>query len=228
MLSHWHSPDRVIALFPDWFGPPQPDWPAQTHVTGFPMFDESGLREVPADLEDFLNAGEPPVVFTPGSAMSQGTAFFREAAGALHLLGKRGILLSRFADTIPADLPEGVRHFSYIPLSQVLPRAAALVYHGGVGTCAQALRAGIPQLVQPMAHDQLDNLSRVRELGVGDGLHPRQFKAKRIAAMLDRLLHDAALKARAVEVSKRFDPAGWVEQTCQRVEALDPEITSAS
>ena len=107
MLSHWHSPDRVIALFPDWFGPPQPDWPAQTRVTGFPMFDESGLRELPADLEDFLNAGEPPVVFTPGSAMSQGSTFFREAAGALKLLGRRGILLSRFADTIPADLPAG-------------------------------------------------------------------------------------------------------------------------
>jgi rhamnosyltransferase subunit B len=227
MLSHWHSPDRVIALFPDWFGPPQPDWPKQTRVTGFPMFDESGLRELPADLEDFLKAGEPPVVFTPGSAMSQGSSFFREAAGALKLLGRRGILLSRFADTIPADLPAGVRHFSYIPFSQVLPRAAALVYHGGVGTCAQALRAGIPHLVQPMAHDQLDNLSRVRELGVGDGLHPRQFKAKRIAAMLDRLLRDPAMKARAVEVSKRFDPAGWMEQTCRLVEALDPKLTSA-
>jgi rhamnosyltransferase subunit B len=80
MLSHWHSPDRVIALFPDWFGPPQPDWPEQTRLTGFPMFDESGLLELPSELEDFLNAGEPPVVFTPGSAMSQGSAFFREAA----------------------------------------------------------------------------------------------------------------------------------------------------
>jgi UDP:flavonoid glycosyltransferase YjiC (YdhE family) len=78
-----------------------------------------------------------------------------------------------------------------------------------------------------MAHDQLDNLSRVRELGVGDGLHPRQFKAKRIAAMLARLLRDPAMKARAVEVSKRFDPAGWMEQTCRLVEALDPKLTSA-
>jgi len=222
MLSHWHSPDRVIALFPDWFGPPQPDWPKQTRLTGFPMFDESGLRELPAGLEDFLNAGEPPLVFTPGSAMSQGGTFFREAAGALKLLGRRGILLSRFAATIPADLPDGVRHFPYIPFSQVLPRAAALVHHGGIGTCAQALRAGIPQLIQPMAHDQLDNLGRLRELGVGDGLHPRQFKAKRIAAMLDRLLHDPALKARARAVSQRFDGADWIEETCRQIEALDP------
>lgn len=227
MLHHWHSPDRVIALFPEWFGPPQPDWPGQTRMTGFPMFDEKDQRELPPELGDFLDAGEAPVVFTPGSAMSQGRRFFEEAAGALKLLGRRGILLSRFADTIPAVLPPGVRHFPYIPFSQVLPRAAALVYHGGVGTCAQALQAGIPHLVQPMAHDQLDNLSRVRELGVGDGLHPRQFKAERIAAMLDRLLGDPSLKSRAAEITKRFDPAGWIEESCRLIEAMEPELTSA-
>lgn len=222
MLHHWHSPDRVIALFPDWFAPPQPDWPEQTRVTGFPMFDESGQREVPRELLDFLDAGDPPVVFTPGSAMDRGGRFFAEAVAALRLLGRRGILLSRFADTIPSGLPDGVRHFPYIPFSRLLPRCAALAYHGGVGTCAQALHAGIPHLVQPMAHDQLDNLSRVRDLGVGDGLPPRRFTARRIAPLLDRLLHDPALKQRAVEISRRFDRAGWIDRTCAELEALDP------
>ncbi len=220
MLKGWHSPDRVIALFPEWFGPPQPDWPPQTRLTGFPLFDEAGLRELPRELDDFLNDGDPPVVFTPGSAMDRGHAFFAEAAAALKMLGKRGILLSRFPDTLPADLPKSVRVFSYIPFSQVLPRAAALAYHGGVGTCAQTLRAGIPHLVQPMAHDQLDTLSRVRDLGVGDGLHPHQFKAKRIAAALDRLLHDPAIGQRAKDLSRRFDPAAWMTRTCELVEAL--------
>lgn len=222
IIHGWHSPERVIALFPEWFGAPQPDWPAQVRQTGFPMFDESGQREVPRELEDFLDAGDPPVVFTPGSAMDRGQTFFAEAVKALELLGKRGILISRFADTIPANLPAGVRHFSYVPFSQVLHRAAALVYHGGVGTCAQALRAGIPQLVMPMAHDQLDNLSRVRELGTGDGLNPRQFKARKVAATLDRLLHDPAVKRRAEEVAGRFDPAGWMTRTCKLVEEMKP------
>jgi UDP:flavonoid glycosyltransferase YjiC (YdhE family) len=223
MLTGWHSPDRVIALFPEWFGPRQPDWPAQTRLTGFPLFDEKEIREVPQDLEDFLNDGDAPVVFTPGSAMDRGYEFFSEAAKALQLLGRRGMFLSRFANTIPKDLPPGIRHFSYIPFSQVLPRAAALAYHGGVGTCAQTLQAGIPHLVQPMAHDQLDTLSRVRDLGVGDGLHPHQFKAKRIAGMLDKLVNDPALKQRAVAISKCFDPAGWMAKTCDLVEELDPQ-----
>jgi len=220
MLTGWHSPDRVIALFPDWFGPPQPDWPKQTRLTGFPLFDESAIRELPPELETFLNEGDPPVVLTPGSAMDRGNIFFAEAVKALRLLGKRGILLSRFTDTIPADLPPEIRHFPYIPFSQVLPRAAALVYHGGVGTCAQTLQAGIPHLVQPMAHDQLDTLSRVRDLGVGDGIHPHQFKAKRIASVLDRILGDPAIKQRALEVSRRFEPARWMQATCELVEEL--------
>src|SRR5690606_34135251 len=174
----WHSPDRVIGLFPEWFGPPQPDWPKQTVLTGFPLFDEKGLRELPPGLEEFLQAGEPPVVFTPGSAMAHGHEFFEEGVKALELGGRRGLLLSRFPETVPKRLPESVRHFEYVPFSEVLPRSAALVYHGGVGTCAQALQAGIPHLVQHMAHDQLDNLSRVRDLGVGDGLAPKQFKAR--------------------------------------------------
>jgi UDP:flavonoid glycosyltransferase YjiC (YdhE family) len=105
-----------------------------------------------------------------------------------------------------------------VPFSQVLPRAAALVYHGGVGTCAQALQAGIPHLLQPMAHDQLDTLSRVRDLGVGDGLHPRQFKAKRIAAMLDRLIGDTALKQRAREIGTRFRVKEWMNESCRVIE----------
>ncbi|MCW1914264.1 glycosyltransferase [Luteolibacter sp. GHJ8] len=218
MLHSWHSPDRVLALFPDWFGPPQPDWPQQTRITGFPMFDEAGIRDLPGDLADFLDGGEAPVIFTPGSAMDRGHSFFDEAVKALQMTGKRGILLSRFPDTIPSHLPEGIRHYPFVPFSQVLPRAAALVYHGGVGTCAQALQAGIPHLLQPMAHDQLDTLSRVRDLCVGDGLHPRQFKAKRIAAMLDRLIGDTALKQRAREIGTRFRVKEWMNESCRVIE----------
>ncbi|MDB6076475.1 MAG: hypothetical protein JWO82_222 [Akkermansiaceae bacterium] len=220
MLRGWHSPDRVIALFPQWFAPPQPDWPPQTRLTGFPLYDETGLHTLPADLESFMNDGDPPVIFTPGSAMIRGHAFFEESFKALKLMNRRGILLTRFADTVPSDLPPQVKHFAYIPFSQVLPRAAALVYHGGVGTCAQTLQAGIPHFIQPMAHDQLDNLSRVRDLGVGDGLHPRQFKARRIAAALEPLLADPAVKNRAREIATRFTPAEWLRESCELVEAL--------
>ena len=63
-----HSPQRVIGLFPEWFFPPQPDWPAQIRLTGFPLFDEAGLHPLDPGLDAFLAAGDPPIAFTPGSA----------------------------------------------------------------------------------------------------------------------------------------------------------------
>ena len=67
--SDWiHSPQRVIGLFPDWFGEPQPDWPAALRLTGFPLYDDSEQASLPASLTRFLDAGPPPLLFTPGSA----------------------------------------------------------------------------------------------------------------------------------------------------------------
>ena len=87
--------------------------------------------------------GRPAAVaFTPGSAMFAGRAFFAASAEACRLSSRRGVLLSRHRDHIPADLPPGVVHADYAPFSELLPRCAAVVHHGGVGTCAQAWRPG--------------------------------------------------------------------------------------
>lgn len=214
----WHSPDRVLGLFPEWFGPQQPDWPSQTRLTGFPLFDSEHAQPMPDDLSAWLDEGEAPIVFTPGSAMSHGDAFFAEAAKACALLGRRGLLMTRYAETVPRDLPAGVRHFEWAPFSALLPRSAALVYHGGVGTCAQALRAGVPHLVMHLAHDQLDNLSRVRDLGVGDGAKPSRLKARWMADQLARLTGDSEVQKRCTEIAKRFQPEQWMQQTCELIE----------
>jgi UDP:flavonoid glycosyltransferase YjiC (YdhE family) len=215
----WHSPDRVIGLFPDWFGPPQPDWPDQTRLTGFPLFDQKERQAMPPDLAAWLDEGDPPVVFTPGSAMAHGGRFFHEAVKAMQMLGRRGLLLTQYPETVP-DLPPSVRHAAWAPMSEVLKRASALVYHGGIGTCAQALRAGVPHLVMHMAHDQLDNLSRIQDLGVGDGAAPGKFKARWIAEQVDWLTGDAAIRASCADVATRFQPERWMEQTCELIESL--------
>ncbi len=136
----WNSPQRVIGLFPSWFAPPQTDWPPQTRLTGFPLFDESDLTRLPPELNDFLDQGKKPIAFTPGSAMWSGHEFFSESAKACVILGHRGLLLSRHRDHIPRDLPPGVIHVEYAPFSQLLPRCAAIVHHGGIGTSARRWR----------------------------------------------------------------------------------------
>ena len=92
VLRHWiHSPQRVIALFPDWFGPPQPDWPPALRMAGFPRYDESDHQELAPGLLRFLDAGDPPIVFTPGSANQNAASFFRAAVDASARLGRRGL-----------------------------------------------------------------------------------------------------------------------------------------
>ena len=145
-----HSPDLTLCLFPKWFATPQPDWPPQTRLTSFPLFDDAFRSPFPDEVQRFLDQGSPPVVFTPGSANKFGTHFFAEGARACQLAGRRGLFLTQYPEQLPSSLPSGVQYCSYGPLSQLLPHCAALIHHGGIGTCAQALRAGIPQIIQPL------------------------------------------------------------------------------
>lgn len=216
----WHSPDRVIGLWPDWFAAAQPDWPGQMKLTGFPLFDEKGLEPLPRELLQFLDAGDAPVAFTPGSAMSHGKSFFREAADACARVGRRGLLLTRHPESLPAGLPPGVVHVAYAPFSELLPRCAALVHHGGVGTTAQAMAAGVPQLVMPMSHDQPDNAERVTRLGVGDSIGVRAFRGPAVARKLGRLIESAEVAARCADVARRFVGARGIGETCDLIEDL--------
>jgi UDP:flavonoid glycosyltransferase YjiC (YdhE family) len=219
VLDRWrHSPQCVLGLFPDWFAPPQPDWPAHTHLTGFPLFDGAALAGTPPGLEEYLDAGPPPVVFTPGTGVKQAGRFLAESVAACRRLGCRGLLLTRLAEQVPAELPPGVCHFAYAPLSRVLPRAAALVHHGGVGTLAQALAAGTPQLVVPRAHDQHDNAARLGELGVAATLRPRDYRAAAVVDALRRLLTEPAVAARCRDMARR--PFGGVAEACRLLERL--------
>jgi rhamnosyltransferase subunit B len=227
-LNKWiHSPQCVIGLFPPWFGPPQPDWPPNVTLTSFPLFDERGLAETSPEVDAFLAAGEPPVIFTPGSAMKQADKFFTAAVGACEAIGRRGLLLTKFPEQVPSPLPERIRHFEYIPFSQVFPRAAAVVHHGGIGTTAQALAAGVPQLVTPFAHDQPDNAARVCRLGVGRTISPRAFRARRVAKALEALIGSPEVAQRCQSLATKLRGADPLGAACRNIEALVPEPTRA-
>jgi UDP:flavonoid glycosyltransferase YjiC (YdhE family) len=215
-----HSTQCVIGLFPEWFAAPQPDWPPHVRLTGFPLYDESDARAILAELAAFLNSGPAPVVFAAGSANAQAREFFQTCTEVCRRTGWRGILLSQFSEQLPSPLPEGVRHFSYIPFSQVLPRAAAFVHHGGIGTTAQAFAAGVPQLVRPLAHDQPDNAMRVRRLGAGEILRPSQYKSKRVIESLGRLMQSPAVRDNCQRLKSDLSASHALDRTCELIEQL--------
>lgn len=214
-----HSPNLVLALFSSLMGAPQPDWPPHTVATGFPFYE--GDTGVEPELRRFLEAGPPPVIFTLGSsAVINPGAFYTESARAAAKLGRRAVLL---AGTDPGNrpagpLPSGVAVFSYAPYAEVFPRAAAIVHQGGIGTTAQALRAGRPMLVVPYGFDQPDNAARVVRLGVARTTARKRYTAARAAAALEHLLGDPSYANAAAEVARRIRADDGVATACEAIE----------
>jgi len=220
IMTKWsNSPHMVIGLFPPWFAQPQPDWPQGTRLTGFPLFDEDQESSTAPEITAFLDQGEPPIVFMPASLMQQAKHFFHIAVKSCQEVGKRAILLSRYKHHIPDLLPEGIQHFEYIPLQHILPRVDALVHQGGIGTCAQALRHGAPQLIRPMAYDQFDNAWRLKSLGVGDWIVPEKWNVPTVTAKIQAITSASNVRERCQAIASRFEGIDPMRETCELIES---------
>ncbi|MCB9832707.1 MAG: glycosyltransferase family 1 protein [Planctomycetes bacterium] len=208
VFKDWiHPRGGVIALFPEVFGPAQPDWPRPFAHAGFAAWD--GPEEIPEDLERWLaSRAKAPVVVTPGSANLFGAAYGRAAAEAAAIMDRPFLFLSsRAAGTEDAD-PELLRHEPWAPLGRVLASAAALVHHGGIGSTARGLLSGKPQVIVPMAFDQPDNAARVERLGAGGSLVPGKLDGRSLATLLEQLLASEAVGRRCRELATTLDGAG--------------------
>jgi len=187
-IAHIESvADASLALFPPWFAPTPSDWPRRLAEGVFPAYDPHPATLPPA-LAAFLDAGAAPLVFTPGSGNRQAARWFARALAATTRLGRRAVFLTPHRAQVPAVLPAHILWEPYVPLRALLPRSAALVHHGGIGTTGEALRAGVPQLVLPLAYDQFDNAARIEALGAGRGLAPWRTGPRGLASAIAALL----------------------------------------
>lgn len=226
----WYSPQRILGLFPDWFCPKPDDWPGPLALTGFPLFHRKAEEsKLPPGLCRFLEAGAPPVVFTPGTETRDARTFLEAAVGAAEASGNRAVLLTRLADQLP-PLPPTVCHENYAPLHLLLPKAGAVVHHGGIGTTAQCLRAGIPQLVVPGRLDQFDNAQHVERLGCGRAQR-NHLDSRAMAENLQYLLTAPEVRAACRSAQARMEPgtvtcsraADIIEQTFRETQAFRAE-----
>ena len=162
-----HSPFGVLAMFSSCFARPQPDWPPNTRICGFPFYDDE-FADNAGELCAFIDDGEPPVAFTLGSSAVQAAGrFYDEAVEAARLAGKRAVLVAGPHTDRFSRATRDVLAMRNAPFHQLFPRCAVVVHAGGVGTTALALRAGVPQVVVPFSHDQFDNGNRVQRMGCG-------------------------------------------------------------
>ncbi len=242
-LSETHDPifkDKFsklfhLAMFSKALGKPQPDWHAPTLQTGFCFYDgQQDLGKMPEGLTEFLDAGEPPIVFTLGSAaVMDARDFFEESAKAARILNRRAVLLYGIFNEPPKLVESGEQRaesekkeqpaivaFDYAPYSQIFPRAACVIHQGGVGTTAQVLRAGVPALIMPYSHDQPDNAARCKRLGVARTIAREKYKAETAAKELRELLSDLSYKSKAVEAKKIVEAEHGTKMACDAIEDI--------
>ncbi|MEA3153128.1 MAG: rhamnosyltransferase subunit [Betaproteobacteria bacterium] len=220
-----YAPRGNLALFSGVLAAPQADWPPGTTICGFSRYD--GTPVDPAlrlELDDWLSAGPAPVVFTLGSSVSMyATDFFGMAIDAAGRIGRRALLITGQDPTqydtqiASAGLAPGtIKVFRYLPYSGVFPRAAVTVHQAGIGTLAQALAAGKPQLIVPVGFDQPDNARRAVRLGVARSIPFQKLAAAMMARALRDLLASPAPAATARTIARIVE----AEEQEQRAAAL--------
>lgn len=186
--------------------PPPADWSGEQQVTGYWFLDSEPNWTPPQDLLDFLAAGDAPVYIgfgSMGNRNPQATADLTLAA--LSKSGQRGVLAAGWGGLQPDSLPEHVYMLKSAPHSWLFPRMAAVVHHGGAGTTAAGLRAGVPSIIIPFMGDQPFWGRRVATLGVGPAPIPRkQLTAERLGDAIKRAVADEAMKQRAARLGEQI------------------------
>lgn len=216
--------DAVVALFPDWFAVEPSDWPVPVNFAGFPLPTHHAEQQLPPEVEAFLQAGDPPVMFTAGTASAMAQDFFATSIKAC-VRGKiRGIMLTPYDDQMPENLPEGIVHFKFVPYHLLLPRLAAIVHHGGIGTTSLALQAGVPQLIRPVAYDQFDNANRiVNMLGVGKQLFTATYTSRTVAYVLRKMIKDVKIRERCRSYAQNLtQDTRAIEKACDAILNIGP------
>lgn len=224
-----HSPNLVLALFSRVLGVEQRDWPANTLITGFCFYDaDAGNAALPAHLDKFLAAGEPPIVFTLGSAAVLAAGNFYEVSAKVAMqLGQRAVLLvgSDPHNKPKGPLPDSICVAEYAPYSALFARSSLVVHQGGVGTTAQCLRAGKPMLIMPYSHDQPDNARRMRRLGVSRTIQKARYTPARAAGVVQAMLNEPRYSDRARQVAEQLQREDGVKTACDALEALQRRTT---
>ena len=220
LIAAYRSPYGNLALFPEVYAAPQPDWPANTRCCGFPFLDEDlGGGQLSQEVDDFLAGGPPPLIFTLGSAAVKiAQDFVNSAREIAQNLDLRALIVAGHQAPSRND-PHRFKNalvVPSIPYFQVFPRSSAIVHSGGIGTTAHALRAGVPQVIVPFSHDQFDNADRVARLGCGIDAGSRRVSATRLSRAIKTVLVDPRYASLANHVARQIRADG-ADQAAQYV-----------
>jgi len=229
LAEWWNSPQKIIGMYPGWFSLPQPDWPAQLELAGFPnalekqpsqQAAQQAAQQQPAEscaAVQFARQNQP-LVFTAGSNRQRAKEHFATAVACCKQLGRCGVLLTKEKIDIPAAQQQQVKQFEYVAFDSLLPHAAAIVHHAGAGTTAAALRWGVPQLVTPGVHGTPDIARRLQQLGAGRIVHAGRFQPATVSAALHGLLADKSIALQCKSLQLKMADENATQRACDIIQ----------
>jgi len=219
-VSSFVAPHLCLDGYSAQVAPPPRDWSNRHHVTGYWFLDPDAGWRPPPGLNAFLAAGPPPICIGFGSMHNRDAARVTEiVVRALDQSGQRGILLTGWEGMVNAPLSDRLFSVAAVPHAWLFPQTAGVVHHGGAGTTAAGLRAGVPSLVVPFMADQPFWGRQVYTLGVGPKPIPRrQLNVERLAEGIGLMITDKAMRRRAAELGARIRAEDGVGRAAELLE----------
>lgn len=218
IFKSWiHEGSLVICLFPKWFAKPQSDWKENVIFADFPLYDNNENKKLSKEILDFLQSDTPIVVFSAGTATATAQDFFNVSIEVSNKLGIKAILLTHFSEQIPKNLPKNIVHINYAPFSELLPKLSLFVHHGGIGSTSQTLKAGIPQIIRPVAFDQFDNSIRAVNLGIATEILAKDYNIKNVSNTINEIINDNSYKNNAKLISNFFEDSNSISKVCDLI-----------
>ncbi len=223
LVAWWNKDNLNLAPWPSWFASLDENWQLKIIQTGFlPSGDPD--EPLPPEAETLLADGSAPILLTGGTGVFVGENYYGACLEACRRLGRRVILVARRQAGLPSPLPAGVRLFSALPFASLMPRVAAVIHHGGLGTTVQALAAGAPQLILAQGLDRLENALRVERLGAGKLLPPRRWEPDSATRALAGLLDKPEMQARCQELARRIREQDGLAAVIEAIESIAPNV----
>ena len=202
------------------------DWGNSIHVTGYWFLEPSGNWRPPAELAAFLASGPPPIYIGFGSMVNRKPEEVADLVlRAMDKSGQRAVVSAGWGGMKPLELPQTVFMIGSLPHSWLFPRMAAVVHHGGVGTTAAGLRAGVPAVVLPFFGDQPFWAHRVHEMGVGPRPIPRRhLTVDRLAEAIHSAVSSSEMRHRAAQVGERIRKEDGIGRAVEVLEQVSSTI----
>ncbi len=218
-----YSVPLLLCLWSPLFGSPQLDWPPSATATGFIFYDPKQEFKLSNELQNYLDNGSAPLIFTLGSTMVEDAVaqieLFIEVAQrskerAIITVGKNHL------EKYQKGNSEKLLFIDYAPYEKLFPGGKLIIHQGGVGTTGQALQSGRPMLITPSCMDQIDNAVRIKKMGAGTFLMSHKLSSETLLGEIKLLINSETQNKRSKLLGAQIQQENGIARAANEIEKL--------